>query len=212
VPVGTALFLGEVIFGSIGWGILHGSLVAAAGAVIVVLAALRVGGGHLARTLVGAILLGAAVGVVLGLAWPRAVYDALGVALVPGVDAAIRPLVVGAALWAIIGGVAGLVAGMRAGGGGRTWGGLLGGAILGVLVGAFTSIDFPVQVGGALGLTVTLIAWPALAALALRDHDWEALKRRFVPQASIDAAKETKTFVETRLPPWGRGPAKEDDR
>jgi hypothetical protein len=183
VPVGTALFLGEVIFGSIGWGILHGSLVAAAGAVIVVLAALRVGGGHLARTLVGAILLGA-----------------------------IRPLVVGAALWAIIGGVAGLVAGMRAGGGGRTWGGLLGGAILGVLVGAFTSIDFPVQVGGALGLTVTLIAWPALAALALRDHDWEALKRRFVPQASIDAAKETKTFVETRLPPWGRGPAKEDDR
>jgi hypothetical protein len=211
VPVGIALFLGEMIFGSMGWGILHGSLVAAATAAIAVLAALRVERGYLARTLIGAILLGAAVGVVLGLAWPHAAYDALGLRLAPGVDPAIRPLVVGVALWIAIGGVIGLIGGVRAGGGGRAWGGLAAGAVLGVLFGAFTAIAFPLPVGAALGLTVALVAWPALAALALRDHDWEALKQRFVPQASIDAARETKTFLDNRLPRRGRAPAKEDE-
>jgi hypothetical protein len=47
---------------------------------------------------------------------------------------------------------------------------------------------------------VALVAWPVLASLRLRDYDWEALKQRFTPQASIDAAMETKAFVEARLP------------
>ena len=61
-------------------------------------------------------------------------------------------------------------------------------------------ISFSLQVGIALGISATLVAWPIVAALGLRGYDWEELRRRFVPQASIDAARETKAFVEARLP------------
>jgi hypothetical protein len=78
----------------------------------------------------------------------------------------------------------------------------------GAIIGAFTAISFSLQVGVAIGIVATLILWPILAALALRGYDWEDLQRRFTPQASIDAAMETKAFVEARLP--GRQGDEED--
>ena len=199
MPVGTALFLGEWIFGSMGWGILHGALFSIATAVVLVFGALRIRRGFLAGMLLVAVLIGVAVGTILGLAWPNAAYASIGESVVPGIDAGIRPLVVGVAIWAAVFALVGLLGGARAGGASGAVGGLVAGAILGALFGAFTAITFDLQAGAALGVTVTLVAWPALSALGLRGFDPEDLKRRFTPQASIDAAMETKTFVEARL-------------
>lgn len=200
VPVGTALFLGEWLFGSLGWGILHGALFSVAAAIVLVLGALRVSRTYLLGTLFLAILLGIAVGTIFGLAWPNAAYQALGDVVAPDVDPAYRPLVIAVALWGAVMALLGIVGGARAGSLGGAIGGFFGGAISGALIGAFTAISFSFQVGVAIGVAVTLAVWPAFAALALRGYDWEDLQRRFTPQASIDAAKETKAFVEARLP------------
>ena len=200
VPVGMALFLGEWIFGSMGWGILHGTLFSIATAVILVLIALRVSRAYLAGTLILAALAGLAVAVVLGLALPNAAYAAIAESVAPGLDAGVAALFVGVAIWGAIVGLVGLVAGARSSGVGGALGGFFVGAIVGALFGAFTAITFDPEVGAALGVAVTLVAWPALATLRLRDYDWEALKQRFTPQASIDAAMETKAYVEARMP------------
>ncbi len=200
VPVGTALFLGEWIFGSMGWGILHGTLFSLATAVALVLGALRISRGYLAGTLLVGVLIGIVVGTVLGLAWPNAAYAAIGESVYAGVDPAVRPLLVGITLGGTVFAFLGLLGGARAGGVGGALGGFVGGAVLGALLGAFTAISFSLQVGVALGVTATLIAWPALAALALRGYDWEELKQRFMPSASIAAAEETKAWATSRLP------------
>ncbi len=208
VPVGIALFLGEWLFGSMGWGILHGALFSVAIAVVLVLSALRISRTYLVGTFFLAALVGIAVAVVFGLALPNALYAAIGENVAPTVDPAYRPLLVGIALWGAVLAFLGIIGGARAGGVGGAIGGFFGGAIVGALVGAFTAISFSPQVGAALGVTVALVAWPAFAALALRHYDWEDLKRRFTPQATIDAAMETKAFVEARLP--GRKDGEED--
>lgn len=200
VPVGMALFLGEWLFGSMGWGILHGSLFSIGMAVILVLVALGIPRSYLGGTFLVAVLAGIAVAIVLGLAWPNAGYEALGSSVAPGVDPGVRPLVVGTILGAAVLGLLGLLVGARVGGGGGAVGGLVGGAILGTLVGTFTAITFSLRVGVALGITVGLVLWPVLAALAMRSYDWSDLKRRFMPQASIDAARESMDFVKARLP------------
>jgi tetrahydromethanopterin S-methyltransferase subunit C len=104
------------------------------------------------------------------------------------------------AIWGAVAAVLGLLLGARSGGLGGALGGFVVGAVVGALVGAFTAISFSLQVGVALGVTTTLVAWPLLCALSLRGYDWEELKRRFMPQASIDAATETMDFVKARMP------------
>ncbi len=200
VPVGTALFLGEWIFGSMAWGILHGTLFSIATAFTLVLAALRVSGRYLAGSLLGAILIGAVVAVVLGYAMPNAAYASIAKSAMPSVDPGVAPLLVGLTLWGTVFAFVGLVGGARAGGVGGALGGFVVGALVGALFGAFTAISFSLQVGVAIGVSVTLVAWPAFGALALRHYDWEALKRRFTPSASIAAAEETRAWAEARLP------------
>jgi hypothetical protein len=200
VPVGMALFMGEWIFGSMGWGILHGTLCSVATAVVLILGALRVSPRYLAGMLLVAVLAGAVVGVLLGFALPNAAYAAIGTSLVPGVDVGSRPLLVGMALWAAVLGLLGALGGGRVGGAGGAFGGLVAGALLGALAGALTAISFSLQVGAGLGVTTALIAWPVLGALGLRGFDPAQLKARFMPQASIDAARETMSYVQERLP------------
>jgi hypothetical protein len=183
-----------------GWGILHATLFSIATAIVLVLGALRISRSYLAGMLLVAIGIGIVVGTVLGLAWPHAAYTAIGDSAMSGIDPAIRPLLVGLTLWGTIFAFIGLLVGARAGGVGGAIGGFFGGAIVGALLGAFTAISFSLQVGVALGVTATLIAWPALAALALRGYDWEDLKRRFMPSASIAAAEETRDWAKARLP------------
>ena len=199
-PVGTTLFLGEWLFGSIGWGVLQGTLVCVALVVVLLLGAAGIPRRHLAVTFGVAFVLGIGVAVVLGLAWPHELLARVGDSVIPGVDAGVRPLVAGLALGALVFGVLGLLAGARAGGPGGLVAGLVGGAVLGALGGAFLAISFSRHVGIALGICVTFIAWPALAASALRSFDREALKARYWPGATIETTKETIEWVRARTP------------
>ena len=205
VPVGTTLFFGEWLFGSIGWGVLHGTLFCVALVVVLVLGALEIPRRHLATSLVGALVLGIAVAVVLGFAWPNQLFAKVGDSLIPGVDAGVRPLVAGLALGALVLGIAGLLLGARAGGARGSLGGLVGGAVLGALSGAFLAISFSLHVGIALGICALFIAWPAFAATALRSYDRGALKARYWPGATIETTKETIEWVRERTP-LGRKP------
>ena len=162
--VGTALFIGEWLFGSIGWGVLHGVLSCVALVVVLVLAALEIPRSRITTSLVAALGLGIVVAVVLGLAWPNQAFARVGDALIPGVDPNVRTLVAGLAVGAVVLGIVGFLVGARAGGAGGAIGGLIGGAVVGVLVGAFLAISFSLRVGIALGIATALIAWPALAA------------------------------------------------
>jgi hypothetical protein len=65
LPIGGLLFLGEWIFGSIGWGVLLGSLLLIDGGMVAILVALGVPRGRLGRDLVLAVVAGVAVAVLL---------------------------------------------------------------------------------------------------------------------------------------------------
>jgi hypothetical protein len=200
--VGIFLFLGEWLFGSLGWGVLHGPLLLAGVAIAAVLAALGYGGGRIGLNLGIAVLIGVVVGVVLGLDLTNRGWSALGNAMATNVSADIRPLVVGVAALALLGGLIGLVIGARGGGLVGAIVGLLIGAIVGALLGALTALALGPRVGAAIGVTVALIAWPVLMGIgvARTGIDTDALKKRFYPQATIDTTKETIEWVRKRTP------------
>lgn len=203
VPVGLMLFLGEWIFGSIGWGVLLGSLLLIDGAVGLVLVAIGIGGGRLARAGFVALLIGVVVGVILGLDLSNRAWAAVGDSLLPTVDAGVRPLAAAALVLAIVGAVVGLVAGLRGGsGGGAAFGGLVAGAIVGALLGVLTAIALGPRVGAAFGVLAWLIAWLVLAGLdvAREGIDTDALKARFYPSQTIETTKETIEWVREQTP------------
>ncbi|HEY5435736.1 MAG TPA: hypothetical protein VIK13_10925 [Candidatus Limnocylindrales bacterium] len=199
VPIGGLLFYGDWVFGSIGWGLLHGTELLIAVAVTAVLVALRVPG--LGKDPAIALIPGVIVAVVLGLSLPNQLFRAIGDAASLAVDPAVRPLVVGVLLLAAIGAVVGVVAGLSAGGGASgAIGGLVAGALLGALLGAFLSITFGWRVGIALGVATFLAAWPVLMGLRVQRQGIhpEELKARFWPQVTIDTTKETIEWAKAR--------------
>jgi len=199
LPIGLILFMGEWIFGSIGWGVLLGSELLVAIAVMLVLLAVRVP--RLGIDLLVAFVIGLIVAVVLGLSLPNELWRRIGDAINLG-DPAWRPLATGALVMGIIGAVLGLVLGARSRDAGSIVAGLVSGFILGALLGAFLAITFGWRVGSALGVAVGLAAWIALmAARVARDGiDAEALKARFMPQATIDTTKETIEWAKSKAP------------
>ncbi|HEY7522654.1 MAG TPA: hypothetical protein VH720_03235 [Candidatus Limnocylindrales bacterium] len=202
VPVGLSLFIGEWLFGSIGWGVLHGPLFLVGLAAACVMAALGVRGSAIVGNLLIAIVIGVVVGLVLGLDLSNQGWARLGEAVFPGVEAGARPLATAVIVGAVVIGLLGLLLGLRSGGGSGALGGLVGGAIGGVVLGAFTAIAFGPRVGAAVGVTVALIAWPALmgAMIARRGVDTDALKARFYPSETIETTKETIEWVRNRAP------------
>jgi hypothetical protein len=202
LPIGGLLFLGEWIFGSIGWGLLHGTLLLIAVAIEAALLGFAVDGRRIGIDFGLALLVGAVVGVVLGLDLTNRGWSELGARLLPDADPASRPLLIAVIVMAIVGAVVGLVAAGRAGGGGAAAGGLVGGAIAGALLGALTAITFGPRVGAAVGVVAGLVAWPTLTGIvvARRGVDTEALKARFWPSTTIETAKETIEWVRERTP------------
>ena len=81
--------------------------------------------------------------------------------------------------------------------------GIVGGGVLG----AFTAITFAWHVAIAVGLAVLLGLAPALAGAFAANGgiDLEALKARYIPQATIDTTKETIEWAQSRMP-GGRRP------
>jgi hypothetical protein len=200
VPIGGILFAGEWIYGSIGWGLLHGTLGLIALAVALILVALRVP--SLGRDIVVALILGILVALVLGFELPNKLFTWIGETGALGIDPGTRPLVVGLGIFAAIGLLTGLVAGIRIGGAKPIVIGVFAGIFAGAALGAFLSITFGLRVGAALGVTAFWLLMPILMGLRVRRTgiDVEALKARFIPQVTIDTAKESLEWVKARVP------------
>lgn len=197
--LGTSLFLGEWLLGSMGWGVLHGILLFVAIAVACGVVAVGQPGGRVAGAFFAGLVVAVVVGVILALDAPNSAYAQVGEALIPDVEPGVRPLVTGAAIWAVLGLLLGVVLAFRGGGVAA----VLGGAILGALVGAFTAITFGLQPGVGVGIAAGYITWIAVMGLMLaRDGvDAEALKARFTPTRTIETSKETLEWLQSRMPP-----------
>jgi hypothetical protein len=202
LPVGLLLFLGEWLFGSIGWGLLLGTELCLAIALSCLGIALGVAGVSVGRAILLAVFLGAVLAVVLALSLPNEGWTRLGNASGLNLETGVRPLAIAVAVIAAIGALLGLLSGLRAGGFGGAIGGLLGGAILGAIVGALSAVRFGQGPGAALGVAVGLGAWAALVGVAVARHgfDTEALKARFWPTQTIETTKETIEWVRERTP------------
>ena len=201
--VGTSLFLGEWLLGSMGWGVLHGLLLFTAIAVACGLAALGVGGGGIGRSFVLALIVAVVIAVLLATALPNQGYSRLGEQVIPGIEPGIRPLIVGLAIWLIIGLLLGLVAASRVAGTGARGGAMFGGAVVGALVGAISALDVGSQVGAGIGIATGYIAWIVLMAVeaARTGVDIDALKARFYPTQTIETSKETLAWLQSKMPP-----------
>ncbi len=202
LAIGGALFLGEWLFGSMGWGLVDGALFLVGVAVAAAALAVGFGADRLVRDLAIAIVLGVLVGVVLGLGLLNLAWTRLGEQFVPTLSPDIRTIVVGAFVVGVIGALLGVYGGARSGGMGGAIGGLVGGAIVGALLGAFTAITFGPRLGAALGVTTALLAWPVLMAIDVsrRGVDVDALQERFYPSQTIDTTKETIEWVRAQTP------------
>jgi hypothetical protein len=211
--VGTPLFLGEWLFGSMGWGILHAVLFGLSVAVVAVMLALDIPPDSVFRTLVGAVLVGILVGGILffnvfHLLWAT-LGDELASRTTVAIDPSYRPLVVGAVVVGAIGALVGLILGIWRG---RTFsaaiGGLVGGAVAGAAFGAFTAITFSVEVAVAIGIAVTLVTWMPLVArpVITGTYDWDALKARYWPGLTVEMARETYEQLRERMPEMPAAP------
>jgi MFS family permease len=205
--VGGFLFLGEWLFGSIGWGFAHGVLFGIALIINLALAFIGARG----RSLVAALILALIVVFVVGfLCGSNAAYNAVaGVSTglaqplgQPGVVAILGGVIFGVVLFTLLLG--------RIGGRGGAVAGFFLGAFLGALLGWLIA-GAPWTWAPAFGFAITigLISWPLFAAvLAIPGLDIEARFSRLYPRQSIEAAEETRAWMEeqwrSRQPTLGR--------
>ena len=184
------LFLGEWVFGSIGWGLLHGTELLIAVAVLSVLLALRIRG-LLASLLIAAVI-GLVAAVILGPNLANELWRRIGDGLNLG-DAAWRPLASGVLVLAVIGGLAGLLLGARAGGRGAAVGRAGRRRAARCARRRVPAITFGSRAGVALGSRHRArgMADPHGPHASRAGIDTEALKARFWPQTTIDTTKET---------------------
>jgi hypothetical protein len=207
------MFLGEWLFGSIGWGVLHGSLIFVALALTAVMVGLAFPPVRLFLWFLLAFVIGILASLIFGFDILNKVYGAIGDALLSGVDAANRPLVTGMLLVGLIALVIGLVLFFSTGGAARfreSPGNAIVILLLTVLVsflycaviGAFTSITFAWRPAFGLGLSIAYLLWIVflIADLFRIGIDDEALKERFYPARTIDTTKETLEWLQKRMP------------
>jgi len=201
--IGTSLFLGEWLFGSMGWGVLHGVLLLGGIATAAILVALGVPAVRIGRSFLVAAVVGAVFAVVLGLDLPNRLYTAIGDSIVPGVEPGVRPLAVGIAVGAIIGLLVGIVLALRLESSGSRLAAVIAVAVVGALAGALSAITFGVRVGIGLGIAVGYLAWIVLmvADIVSSGVNLDTLKARFYPSQTIDTSKETLEWLQTRMPP-----------
>jgi hypothetical protein len=142
------------------------------------------------------------VGVVLGLNLTNRGWSALADALVPAMDSAYRPLVVGVVAMAFIGALVGAIGGAMAGGGSGAIGGLIAGVVAGIVLGFLTAFAPGRRVGAAIGVAAGLITWTAAmgAGISRGGFDTDALKDRFYPSRTIEITKETIEWARERMP------------
>jgi len=201
--IGTSLFFGEWLLGSLGWGVLHGLLLFTAIAIACSIAAFGVSGRRIGQAFLIGVIVTVVVGVGMALALPNRAYRAIGEGMLPNVEPGVRPLVVGMIAIGVLGLLIGVIGAVRSRATGFRGEWILGGAIAGVLIGAVSAIEPGVQVGVAIGITVGYILWILLMTVdvARTGVDFDALKARFYPTQTIETSKETLAWLQSKMPP-----------
>jgi hypothetical protein len=199
VSVGTMLLLGEWLFGSFGWGILHGSLFLGAMAVELILGALGLGRGRVGRILL-ALLVAVGAGVALGSGWAREGWSLVAEELFLGIEPDWRVFAAAFVGGAVVVGVLGALIGLARGRLGGLIGGLVTGAVIGALLGALSLAPVDAGAGAGIGVTAALVVWLTLAVSRFGRLDPEALQARFTPSATMETAQETLAWLRTIRP------------
>ncbi|HEY7970080.1 MAG TPA: hypothetical protein VID95_08800 [Candidatus Limnocylindrales bacterium] len=203
VGVGLPLFLGEWIFGSIGWGILLGLLILGAAALSGILLALEPAiDAHVGRSFAFGVFIAIVVGLVLGGNLTNLAWSVLADNVAGNLAADSRPLVVAVASLAVIGAVIGLVIGLANGLGVRSLAVLVAGAVAGAGFGFLTAAAPGPRVGIAIAIAAGLVAWIVFMVFQLTQVEWdtERLKERYTPSRTIQATKETIAWARERIP------------
>ena len=197
IAIGTCLFVGEWLFGSMAWGILHGTL-------FLVLSCVPIGvnlaGGSASATVRG-VATGIAVTLLLWILFASNVLrdaairagDSLESSI--GLEPALLPTLVGLVAGAVVVGLLLAIVGSRRAMGGRMGiSGLVLGAIVGSLLG---SVTFDTKGALAVSLTIGLLTSIVVILLvAVRQgFDPERRYERLVPRESIAMAEESKKFL-----------------
>jgi MFS family permease len=201
--VGLPLFLGEWIFGSIGWGILIGLLALAAAALAGVLLALEPAiDAHVGRSFAFGVFIGVVVALIFGGNLTNLAWSVLADNVAGNLAADSRPLVVAVISLGVIGAVIGLVVGLASGLGTGSLGTLVLGGVAGVGLGFLTAAAPGPRVGIAIAISVGLAVWIAFMVRQLVgvEFDTERLKERYTPTRTIQATKETIEWARTRIP------------
>ncbi len=202
LAIGGVLFLGEWLFGSIGWGVLHGLLLSIGGIVAMALLILDVPRQLVTRSLLWTLVIGVLVSVGLGMNLAREgavrAADYVMANVIANLDPAWAPVVVAAVAVGVVLGIVGAVVGARSGGRGAA-GGLFVGLVVGALIGAFLGgVTFEGRVGVALGVSVGAIAWPALMGVGAARSGIDPAARfgKLWPRETYETALGTKAWLE----------------
>lgn len=203
IAIGTFLFLGEWLFGSMAWGILHGTLFLALLAVPIVIDLAGGWSGAVVRGLAA----GAATTLLLWLLFASNVLRDAAVQAADSLESSVRlepallPTLVGLVAGALLLGIVLAIAGSRMAMGVRLGlSGLVVGAIVGALLG---SVTFDTKGALAIALTIGYVTAIVIAIVVAMRHGFDPERRyeRLVPRESIAMAEETKRYLERQ---WRR--------
>lgn len=203
LTLGLVLFLGEWLFGSIGWGVAVGSLAALGVAGAAALGIVRVPGVRPGGAALVGLVAGVVVGLALGFGWLHNTWTELGTSFLQGVDPAWRTIAAAALGSGVVLGLVGLVGGAAVGRSGTSAGaGLVIGAILGLVVGPLTAIDYDPSPAAGVAVTIGLGVWLLAMILDVWRHgvDLEALRARYWPGETIETTKETIEWLREQRP------------
>jgi hypothetical protein len=181
IVIGGLLYLGEAIFGSIGWGVLDGAVLLIGTAALLVLAIIDVSWSRALSAFVVALGIGLVVAGLLAVNWSSRPLAILSGAVLIGLLGALLGSSFGRWLAAI---------------------GIVIGVFLGALLGLLASFGPGWRVAAAIGVAALLIFWPIVAAVFVFRHgiDTAKLKQRFVPTQTIETTKETIEWVREQMP------------
>ncbi len=200
--IGSSLFLGEWLFGSIAWGMIHGALLSLALITTLTLVLVQAPGRYTSYGVVAGVLTGVVMAVVFGANLPRRLSEAAAQTLLErgvNLDPAWAPMAVAMAFCSLVLALLLLIAGWRAAGGRGAIYGLLGGILLGLPLGALLGgLTWSLNGAVALGLALGLIAWPivAVSTLSRSGFDPGARFRRMWPRETYRATMETREWLE----------------
>jgi hypothetical protein len=192
IVVGLLLFLGEAIFGSMGWGVLLGAELLLCAIVLLILAIIDLGPGRAITAFIVALGVGLVVTGLLLVDWAYISHHNTGMPE-PIVLAVLAGVLIIGALGAILASPFGRGPAMAA---------LVAGVVVGVLLGWLASAGPGPRVASALGVAALLLFWPIVAAVIVFRHgiDMDKLKSRFVPEQTIATTKETIEWVREQMP------------